>query len=110
MANKIEILDSPRPIDGFVTATSRYANSTILRYGDANRLTFTLYKKKYIKSKSTDKVSVIPPGMEYRPDLVSNKAYGTPDFWWKILEANAMMDIFEFKSGLTIRIPDNLFI
>ena len=110
MANKIEVVTSTRPIDGFVTATSRYTNSTILRYGDASRLTFTLYRKRITQELPNDKASVIPPGMEYRPDLVSNKAYGTPDFWWQILEANAMMDVFEFKAGKTIRIPDNLFL
>ena len=110
MANKVEVVTSLRPIDGLVASSSRYANSTILRYGDASRLTFDLYRKVAIEDSPDDTVAVIPPGMEYRPDLISNQAYGSPDFWWRILEANAMMDIFEFKSGKTIRIPNNVFI
>jgi hypothetical protein len=39
---------------------------------------------------------------------MSNQAYGTPDFWWKILEVNGMKDIFEFKSGENIVIPNNI--
>lgn len=109
MANKTEVVTGTRPIDGLVTASSRYAESTILRYGDAARLTFEIYKKTFAQESPIDKVAVIPPGLEYRPDLMSNQAYGTPDFWWRILEVNGMMDVFDFKAGKTIRIPDNIF-
>jgi hypothetical protein len=108
MANKIEFTNS-KATDGFVTTTSRYSESRVIRYGDASRLTFETYKKRSITTSPEDKVSVIPPGFEYRPDLVSFRAYGTPDFWWRILEANSMMDVFEFKSGTPIVIPSNTF-
>jgi len=109
MANKIEIVEDARPIDGYVSSTSRYADSTILRYGDANRLTFDIYKRNVPIRAATDTIAVIPPGMEYRPDLVSNKTYGTPDFWWRIMEVNNIFDIFDFKSGVTIRLPQDIF-
>ena len=48
------------------------------------------------------------PGQEYRPDLVSNRVYGTPDFWWRIMEANNIKDVFEFKAGLNLRIPGSV--
>jgi hypothetical protein len=51
---------------------------------------------------------VITPGVEYRPDLVSYDKYGTPNSWWMILEANGMKDIWDFKSGKTIMLPNLL--
>ena len=91
----------------FVTTTSRYLNSKVIYYGENKILTFETYKKKKNYNSSEDKFMVITPGMEYRPDLVSKKAFNTVDFWWKILEFNNMKDIFEFTAGKTIRIPSN---
>lgn len=93
----------------FVTISSRYADSEVIYYTENKILTFKIYKKKTQSLSSKDKYMVIPPGAEYRPDLVSQSAYGTSDFWWKILEANNIKDIFEFKAGLNIRIPDAIF-
>lgn len=97
-----------RAID-LVNFSSRYTESTPILYGESRKLTFTTYKRPIYSEQPTDKVAVIPPGMEYRPDLVSQQAYGVPDFWWRILEANGMMDIFDFKAGKTIRIPESIF-
>lgn len=42
-----------------------------------------------------------------RPDLISNKAYGTPDLWWVIYEFNGIRDpLFELKMGQVLRIPE----
>jgi len=93
----------------FVPVTSRYAGSSVLYYTENKLLTFEIYKKDK-KTNSfvagQNKFFVVTPGTEYRPDLLSLKAYGTVDFWWKILEANNIKDIFEFKTGLNIMIPD----
>lgn len=107
MANKISV--STNNPTKYVTPTSRYINSTVLYYGDKNNITFSTYKRSENYDNSSDKFTVIPAGMEYRPDLISKKAYGVPDFWWKIMEANNIKDIFDFKSGLTIRIPNAFF-
>lgn len=41
-----------------------------------------------------------------RPDLVSFKAYGVPDFWWAIYELNGIRDpLFDLKLNQTLRIP-----
>jgi len=110
MANKIELVPNRRAQD-VVPATSRYADSQVLYYtvGDITYITFNTYKKTPIEETSRDHFATIPPGMAYRPDLVSNDSYGTPDFWWKIMEANNIKDIYEFKAGITIRIPNNIF-
>ena len=103
MANFIQTTDLTQT--RFVTPTSRYINSAILYYGDANRLTFETYKRKTTPQTTSDKFMVISKGSEFRPDLVSQDVYGFPDFWWKILQANNMFDIFDFKAGTNIRIP-----
>lgn len=104
MANFIEetTLDPKR----FVPVSSRYAANTVVYYTENKLLTFKTYKKTDMPLSDRDIYAVITPGTEYRPDLVSQKVYGTVDFWWKIMEANNLKDIFEFKAGLNIRIPD----
>ena len=107
MANFIEQTDiNPQQ---FISTSSRYVDSKIVYYTERKLLTFSTYKKKEIPLSDQDKYAVISPGVEYRPDLVSQQAYGTVDFWWKILEANGMKDIWEFKSGENIRIPNSFF-
>lgn len=104
MANYIEetTLDPKR----FVPVSSRFASNTVVYYTEKKLLTFKTYKKTVLPLSDRDVYAVVTPGTEYRPDLVSQKVYGTVDFWWKILEANNIKDIFDFKSGLNIRIPD----
>lgn len=108
MANYIE----PANIDArrFVPVTSRYAGSKTIYYTERKLLTFETYKKKTYKTSNQDRFAIVTKGYEFRPDLVSYKMYGTPDFWWKIMEANDLKDIYEFKSGLNIRIPNSLLV
>jgi hypothetical protein len=78
--------------------------------GTKRVLTFGTYKKQIpATSSEEDMYTVVTPGFEYRPDLLSQKVYGTPDFWWKILEANNIKDVFEFKTGKNIRLPGNVY-
>lgn len=108
MANKIEFTSVLKARD-FVTPVSRYSSSRVMYYSDQRIITFETYKKtKFVASKS-DQVAVIPPKMEYRPDLVSQDKYGLPDFWWKIMEVNGMKDVIEFKAGKTIILPENVY-
>jgi hypothetical protein len=104
------IKTSVAPIESknLVSSSSRYIGSTVLYYGNQNFVTFETYKRKnYVKS-GIEKVMVISKGVEYRPDLVSYDFYGFADVWWKILEANGMSDIFEFKAGVTIILPESI--
>jgi|GEM_PF-3933209 len=108
MANQI-ITTNIRPIDGYVSGSSRYANSAIIYYGSLHKITFPTYRRKSIIPSENDMFMVIPGGLEYRPDLVSKEMYGSVDFWWRILEMNGMTDIFQFKSGVNIRLPSNVY-
>lgn len=105
----VPIQPSATRADRIVNFTSRYSEAEVILYGEAKKLTFKTYKRETRTPNPEDKVAVIPPGMEYRPDLVSQQAYGVPDFWWRILEVNRIMDIFDFKAGRTIVIPDAIF-
>ena len=107
MANRIEHTNLLP--EQFVPKTSRYIYSRVIYYGDRNYLTFTTYKKKDNTESEGDRFTVVSPGYEYRPDLLSFEAYGTPDFWWRIMEANGIMDIYEFEAGINIRLPGNVF-
>ena len=92
----------------FVGASSRYRQSDVIYYSENNFLTFKIYKRKYFRFNSTSKWYEITSDVEFRPDLVSFDFYGAPDFWWKIMEANGMKDILEFRAGKNIRIPGNI--
>lgn len=105
MANKIENTNLQNT--NFVANTSRYLNSPVIYYGDNRVITFTTYKKKPQVFSNNDKYMLIKQGMEYRPDLIAKAAYGENliHMWWKILEANNIFDVFDLKTGLTLRIP-----
>ena len=103
MANKIQETNFKN--SSFVSGSSRYLNSPIIYYGDNNIITFKTYTRSPLIFTGKDKFMLIKKGQEYRPDLVSYRAYGTVDFWWKIMEANEIYDIWDFKAGVNIRIP-----
>ena len=108
MATKIENAINISKED-IIDNVSRYRKSRVIYYGDLPKTAFEIYKRIPVTGNSTlDRVSLITPGWEYRPDLVSFDVYGVPDFWWKIMEVNKMSDILEFKSGLTITLPSNI--
>jgi len=107
MANKI-VETNLRPT-AFVDALSRYKDSSVIYYGKQNRVTFKTYVRTIDPISPDDRFTVISPGREFRPDLVSQDVYGIPNLWWKILEVNQIQDIFDFKTGLNIRIPQNAF-
>lgn len=106
MANFIEATNLFQT--NFVTPLSRYVKSQIYRYGDEKKLTFEIYKRKPKVLSPNDVFTVIAPQYQYRPDLLANKVYGDPEFWWVIMEANDIFDIFDFKAGLNIRLPATL--
>lgn len=93
-----------RVVKGF----SRYKTSKVIYWGDQRKLTFETYLRKPYVRTGKERVMRITKGIEYRPDLVAYDVYGFSDAWWKIMEANGIYDIYDFKAGLTIFLPDNL--
>jgi len=107
MANKIEYTNINS--NKIVASNSRYAESPIIYYGENKYLTFPIYKKQMANISRNDNYTVVTKGQEYRPDLVAMDFYGASIFWHKILETNKIMDIWDFKAGLSIRLPKNVY-
>jgi hypothetical protein len=80
----------------------------VIYYGEQKFVTFPTYSRDAYVKTGTERVMVIKKGVEFRPDLVSFDVYGFPDNWWRIMEANNMKDIIEFKAGKTIVLPDKI--
>jgi len=107
MANFIEL--SKIKSRKFVPISSRYYDSPVLYYTEKKLLTYPLYRKTPINKDKRDKFTIITSGHEFRPDLTSYEFYGTPDFWYKLMEANNIKDVFDYRTGLSIRIPGAFF-
>jgi restriction endonuclease S subunit len=107
MANLL--IETEIPASRFVDSTSRYLESDVIYYGENNIITFKTYKRTDISFTSNDKFFLIDGAREFRPDLVSKAAYGITSFWWRILQANGMKDILDFRKGVTVRIPNSVF-
>lgn len=93
----------------FMSQGSRYLKSTPIYYGEKKIITFDLYNRSEYNKTGNEQVMLITKGVEYRPDLVSYDAYGFVDNWWMILEVNNMKDIWDFKAGTTIILPNRIF-
>lgn len=87
---------------------SRYITQNVIYYGEQRIITFDTYLRRPYQASGKERVMVITKGVEFRPDLVSQKVYNFPDNWWRILEANKMKDVYEFVAGKTIILPDQV--
>ncbi len=87
---------------------SRYMKQNVIYYSEKRLMTFDLYIRDTYIPNGNEKVMLITKGVEFRPDLVSFDIYGFVDNWWRILEANKMKDVWDFKAGKTILLPDRV--
>lgn len=67
-----------------------------------------LYRHRKISAAADDKVIVIEPKYDLRPDLLAYDLYGNPQYWWVFLVRN--MDfirdpVWDFRTGLEIVVP-----
>lgn len=70
-----------------------------------------LWVPRNIPKNDYDKIFIIPPEFNQRPDLLSQQEYGTPNLWWVFCLRNPdlMADpINDFVAGLEIYIPNNI--
>lgn len=93
------------PTHMVLAPSSRYMKQSIIYYGEQRFLTMETYIRKPYTPTGSEQVMVISKAEEYRPDLVSYDFYGFSENWYKIMEANKIYDIFDFKAGKTIILP-----
>jgi hypothetical protein len=70
-----------------------------------------LWVPRKVPKSDFDKIIIIPPEFDQRPDLLSQQEYGTPRLWWVFCmrNPNLMADpINDFLAGLEIYIPVNI--
>ena len=56
--------------------TSQYAKTQVTDFY------LDVWEPVTVPSSDNDKLVIIPAGMDQRPDLMSQWAYGTPALWW----------------------------
>lgn len=85
---------------------SRYTNGIVTKNRSGKDF-LTLRKPLNLEKSDGDVFVTITQDIEMRPDLISNKAYGTPDLWWVIYEFNGVRDpLFDLRAGQILRIPE----
>lgn len=70
-----------------------------------------LWVPRSVPKSDFDKIVIIPPAFDQRPDLMSQQEYGTPRLWWVFAVRNPdlLIDpINDFVSGLEIFVPENI--
>lgn len=70
-----------------------------------------LWVPRSVPKNEFDKIYIIPPGFDQRPDLLSQQEYGTPRLWWVFAMRNPDLiidPIEDFVAGLEIYIPENI--
>jgi hypothetical protein len=70
-----------------------------------------LWVPRSVPKSEFDKILVIPPAFDQRPDLLSYQEYGTPRLWWVFALRNPDLindPINDFVAGLEIFIPANI--
>lgn len=84
---------------------TRYTNGVV----DTNRSNqnfLILRNSLNLKQATGDVFVTITADIANRPDLISFKAYGSPEFWWIIYEFNNLRDpLFDLQIGQIIRLP-----
>ena len=107
MANiKIEYPDPPISPTSYVAASSRYVDSTVVYWSERKILTFKTYQRRTYNFDGNETKAVVKKNEEYRPDKMAYRVFGDPALWWVLMEANGIWDVFDFKSGLNITIPN----
>lgn len=84
---------------------NRYTNG-IVTFTRNNQKFLVLRSALNLEPDNSDVLVTITQELVRRPDLISFKAYGSPDFWWAIFEYNGIRDpVFELRSGQILKIP-----
>lgn len=89
---------------------SRLRHYDLVRDAELKKIRLGLKNRTFI-NRAIQRVSYtpwkIPNKWEYRPDLISNYFYGTPQLWWILQEYNQFFRVpQDFFTDRLIKIPD----
>ena len=83
---------------------SRYRNLRTLMDTDG-KIYHESWNQKFVDYSDGDQYFTVTKVEENRLDIVSQKYYGTPRYWWVIAIANYIIDPFDLAVGTNLRIP-----
>ena len=83
---------------------SRYRNLRTLMDTDG-KIYHESWNQKFVDYSDGDQYFTVTKVEENRLDIVSQKYYGTPRYWWVIALANYILDPFDVPLGTSLRIP-----
>lgn len=83
--------------------TSRYQVLRVIV--DENQRYLETYNQVEIPETDEDTYHIVSFSEEGRLDIIANNYYNNPSYWWALAIANNMIDPFDFKKGIMIRIP-----
>lgn len=84
---------------------NRYTNG-IVTFTREGKQFLMLRRSLNLKESVDDLFIKINQDLLKRPDLISQKAYGTPSLWWVIAEFNGISDpLFDLQMDQILRIP-----
>jgi len=92
-----------------IKENSRYKNSTItdlVETTPTDSIFMVLNKFPNIPLSTNDGIIKITEGNKFRPDLISQIAYGDTKFGWAIMMANNIRSFASLSPGLRLRVPD----
>lgn len=91
-----------------IKENSRYKNSTITDLSErtsSDSVFMVLNKFPTIPPSTNDSIIKITDGNKFRPDLISQIAYGDTNYGWAIMSANNIRSFASLSPGLKLRVP-----
>lgn len=91
-----------------IKENSRYKNATITDLSNptsSDSVFMILNKFPVIPFSENDSIIKITDGNKYRPDLISQIAYGDTKYGWAIMTANNIRSFASLSPGLKLRVP-----
>tara|TARA_R110000822_G_scaffold896_7_gene3893 strand:+ start:623 stop:910 length:288 start_codon:yes stop_codon:yes gene_type:complete len=80
--------------------------NSIKHKGKVSRVLTTSTQWQNIITSTRYNLTKVPNGMSGRPDLISQEAYNTPEYWWLVCAINNISDPFEqLIAGKLIKLP-----
>lgn len=83
---------------------SRYCNLRTIQ-GDDGKIYHESWYQKVVDYSANDNYHTVTIDDENRLDIIANKYYGTPRYWWVIAIANYILDPFDVPRNSYLRIP-----